>query len=382
VLDFKESVGQSIGIEIEFQLLDRGTFDLVDGILPLMDLCSKNPHIVPEYEQTSVEINTRICSTIREMEQDVFSLVSIIREKCRALGMVISGAGTHPFCSRLAKITPFPRFLSIERMEGYLGHASTTFALHVHVGMTTGEETIAVMKRLRLYLPVLIALSASSPFWWGHDTGYACYRQRVLAATRSYGIPPFFDSWKDFSDFFDSAIRAEAFHSLEDIHWDIRPRPDMGTLELRVMDSQATVREAVILSSFVFVLVAHIRKMLTGGEVERVLKPLKSWIEKENYFRATRFGIDTIYIADNSGYTRPMRAVIEDTIEAIAETAHELGEGEHLRQLEKMLVNGSSYVRQRKIFKETGSLKEVSASMVRELEEDLERYRINPVNSS
>jgi carboxylate-amine ligase len=265
----------------------------------------------------------------------------------------------------------------MERIEGYLGHTSTTYALHVHVGMTTGEETISVMRKLRPYLPLLLALSASSPFWWGHNTGYACYRQRLLAAMRSCGIPPLFESWKDFSDFFECANRAGAFNSLDDIHWDIRPRSDMGTLEIRVMDSQPTIREAVLLSSFVLVLVTHIRKTLTGGEDERGLKPLSTWIEKENYFRATLDGIDTIYIADNRGNTSPLRAVIEDTIEAVAGTAEEMGEGEHLKQLENILDNGPSYIRQRKVFKETRSLKEVSASLVRELEQDLELYKVN-----
>jgi carboxylate-amine ligase len=119
---------------------------------------------------------------------------------------------------------------------------------------------------------------------------------------------------------------------------------------------------------------------LTGGEDERVLKPLSSWIEKENYFRATRDGIDTIYIADNRGNTSPLRAVIEDTIEAVAGTAEEIGEGEHLKQLENILDNGPSYIRQRKVFKETGSLQEVSASLVRELEQDLELYKVNPLH--
>jgi carboxylate-amine ligase len=372
MIDFKPSAGISIGVELELQFLDPVTFDLVDGILPLKDLCPENPHIIPEYEQTTVEINSRICGNIREMEQDILSLVSTIRRKCRDLGLVISGGGTHPFCSRFAKVTPTPRFLAMERIEGYLGHTSTTFALHVHVGMATGEDTIAVMKSLRPYLPVLIALSASSPFWWGHDTGYACYRQRVLAAMRSYGIPPLFESWKDFSDFFECASRAAAFNSLDDIHWDIRPRPDMGTLEIRVMDSQPTIREAVTLSSFVLVLVTHIRKTIAKGDDERALKPLSSWIEKENYFRATRDGIDTIYITDNRGNTSPLRAVIDDTIEAVAGTAEEMGEGEHLKQLQKILDNGPSYIRQRNIFKERESLKEVAASLVREFEEDLE----------
>lgn len=376
MLHFKPSAGISIGAELELQLIDPVTFDLADGILPLKKLCSENPHIIPEYEQTTVEINSRICCNIREMEQDVLSLAATIRGKCRDLGLVISGGGTHPFCSRFAKVTPTPRFLAMERGAGYLGYTSTTYALHVHVGMTTGEETISVMRKLRTYLPLLLAMSSSSPFWWGHDTGYACYRQRILAAMRSYGIPPLFESWKDFSDFFKYAVRAGAFNSIEDIHWDIRPRPDMGTLEIRVMDSQPTVREAVLLSSFVLVLVTHIRKALTGGEDDSVLKPLNLWVEKENYFRATRDGIDTIYIADNRGNTRPIRGMIENTIEAVAGTAEEIGEGEHLKQLENILDAGPSYIRQRKIFKERESFKEVAAYLVSEFEEDLEAYRV------
>lgn len=381
MLDFRPSSAVSMGMELELQLLDPAAFDPVDAILPLKNLFPENPHIIPEYDQTTVEINSRICGTIGEMERNIFSLAATVREKCRDLGVVLSGGGTHPFCSRFAKVTPTPRFLAMEKRGGYLGHTSTTYALHVHVGMSTGEETIAVMKSLRPYLPVLIALSASSPFWWGHDTGFACYRQRVLAAMRSYGIPPLFKSWKDFSDFFECADRAGAFNSFDDIHWDIRPRPDMGTLELRVMDSQSTVSDAVILASFVLVLVTHIRKTLTGGKNKRILKPLRSWIEKENYYRATRDGIDTIYIADNRGNTSPIRSVIEETIKAVKGTAEEMGEGEHLMQLENILDNGPGYIRQRNIFKERKSLKEVAASLVREFEDDLAHYRAKPLHS-
>lgn len=371
-LDFKTSAGKSIGVEMEFQLLDPVTFDLVDGILPLLELCPDDPHIIPEYNQATVEINSKICGGIKEVEQDVFSLASTITSRCRDLGMVISGGGTHPFCSRLAKITPTPRFLAMERVEGYLGYTSITYALHVHVGMRSGEETIAVMKSLRPYLPVFLSLSASSPFWWGNDSGFACYRQRVLSALRSYGIPPAFETWEDFSDFSESARRAGVFRSFEDIHWDIRPRPDMGTLEVRVMDCPHTIREAMALSSLVHVLV----KYFTSGEKQGPLRPLPLWAEKENHFRATRCGLDAIFIEDASGNTRPIRGVIEDTIEAVAGTAEKLGEGEYLRRIENILDNGPGYARQRRIFKETGSLKDVSASLVRELREDLEPHGI------
>jgi carboxylate-amine ligase len=154
----------------------------------------------------------------------------------------------------------------------------------------------------------------------------------------------------------------------------------MGTLEVRVMDSQPTIRETVILSSFVHVLVEHIRRKCIAGEDEGLLMSLPFWAEKENHFRATRHGIDTIYIADNRGNTRPIRGVIEDTIKAVAGTAEEMGESEHLRCIEKILDNGPSYIHQRKIYEGSESLKQVAASLVRELEEDLDLYRAKPVH--
>jgi carboxylate-amine ligase len=374
-LDFKPSETLSIGVELEFQLLDPVKFDLVDGVLPLLERCSGNPHIIPEYNQATVEINTRICGNVREMERDVISLVSTIRNNCRDLGIVISGGGTHPFCSRFAKVTPIPRFLAMEREEGYLGYTSTTYALHVHIGMNNGEETIAVMKSLRPYLPLLLALSASSPFWWGNDSGFASYRQRVLSSLRSYGIPPYFESWEEFCRFSESARRAGLLSTFEDIHWDMRPRPDMGTLEVRVMDSQTTINEAVMLSAFVRVLVEYICRRCRAGLNEGVLRPLPLWVESENHYRATHSGLDAIIIEDASGKTVPIRKVIEDTIKAVAGTARDMGEEEYLKQLERKLDSTPSYVRQRMVFKESGSTKEVAAFLVREMEEDLEKYR-------
>jgi carboxylate-amine ligase len=373
-VDFKPSETSSIGVELEFQLLDPVTFDLVDGVLPLLERCSGNPHIIPEYNQATVEINTRICGDAREMEGNVISLASTIRENCRDLGMVISGGGTHPFCSRFAKVTPIPRFLAMERVEGYIGYTSTTYALHVHIGMSNGEETIAVMKSLRSYLPLLLALSASSPFWWGNDSGFASYRQRVLSSLRTYGIPPYFENWEEFCRFSESARRAGLLSSFEDIHWDIRPRPDIGTLELRAMDSQPTIKEAVMLSSFVRVLVEYIRRRYRAGQDEGVLRPLPLWVERENHYQATHKGLDAIIIEDASGNTGPIRKVIEDTIKAVTGTAKEMGEEEYLRQLECKLDSTPSYVRQRMVFKETGSTKEVAASLVKEMEDDLVLY--------
>jgi glutamate---cysteine ligase / carboxylate-amine ligase len=184
-VNFKVSELRTIGMELEFQLLDAHTLDLADGILPLMDLYPGSSYIKPEVIQNTVEVASRVCCTNPELEAHLRGVVSGLQENCRNLGMTLCGAGTHPFGRRLALITPKPRYLRFEQREGLPAHTQITFSAHVHLGMTSGEEAIRMMQELRSYLPLLIALSANSPFWRGYDTGHASYRHRILAAART-----------------------------------------------------------------------------------------------------------------------------------------------------------------------------------------------------
>lgn len=369
-MEFKGSPTASIGVEIEWQLLDSDTLDLSDGILALLAGHPEHPAIKPEFNQSTVEINSKPCETIRELESNLTSILADLQSRCQDSGMRICGAGTHPFCQRLATVTPLPRYLAQHQKFGHLADLMKTFALHVHVGMPSGDEAIAMMAALKPYLPILLALSASSPFWWGHDTGYASYRQRVLASMRSYGLPPTFKSWQEFSDLFQAGRAAGMFDVIRDIHWDLRPYPDFGTLEIRIMDSQPTLREAIALAALIHSAIAYLQHCRREGRAGFLLKPCHGWIEKENYFRASHLGLDAYYIEDDRGHSRPFRRIIEDILEALAPIAAQLGETEYLKFLEKRLEGGSSYIRQRRVFQETGSQKEVVASLVRELEEE------------
>jgi carboxylate-amine ligase len=361
-------------MEIELQLMDAATLDLTNGILPLLEACREHPNIKAELNQSTVEINSTAFQDMRDLGEELYALTAHVKRKCRDLGMAVSGGGTHPFCSRPATITPLPRYLAMERYGGYLSHMLMTCALQVHVGMATGEEAVAVMKRLRPYLPVFMALSASSPFWWGNDTGYACYRNRVLASMRSYGLPPNFKDWREFSDFYESARRARVFDSFEDIHWDMRPRADMGTLELRVMDNPPTLDEALVIASFIYALAEFLREEYAAGEHTPLIRPSSYWVEKENHFRASLSGMDAVFIEDGRGNTVHFRKVMEDVLPALAPTAASLGVEEQFTRLTAFLDGEPGYRRQRRVFRETGSLREVAASLVRELDEDVERH--------
>lgn len=372
-IEFHGSPARSIGMEIEYQLVNSETLDLVNGIMPLMDYFPDTVYIKPEFIQCSVEVMSEKCGNIQELESNLLTLVNDLYKKCGELGMTLVGAGTHPFHQGFASITPVPRYLSIEKRVGFPCYNYITYSIHVHIGMESGEETVKVMGLLRPYIPLLLALSASSPYWRGYDTRYASYREIVLTSAKTYGLPPHFENWGEFCTYFTAASRAGIFKTFRDYHWDLRPRPDFGTLELRVMDSQPTVGEAIALAALCQCLIEYVKS--NAGETEDgCARRLPLWAEKENRYRACRYGLDADIITDEKGGARPLREIMERVLDAIGKTAYELDVGSELSRFGKILRNGSGCTRQRNVFKQAGELKAVVSSINRELEYELAKF--------
>jgi glutamate---cysteine ligase / carboxylate-amine ligase len=365
-VEFKGSKGPSLGIEIEFQLLEQEGLDLADGILLLLQNFSP-PYLSPEMNQCTVEINSKVCANIQELETDITAAVQATQAHCQQLGMTLCGAGTHPFSVRPATITPLPRYREMEKRAGYLAQMFKTFALQVHVGMPSGDTTLGVMAMLKPYLPLLLALSASSPFWEGHDTGFASFRQRILATMRDYGVPPTFRCWEEFMNFFKNTQTAGIFGIIRDIHWDLRPRPQWGTLEVRVMDTLPTLHETMMAVALIHSLVVYLQRCYEQGEYDHLLMPHHWWMEKMNHFRSSHEGLEAHYIINDKGHSKPIKRVLLDLLSALAPTASQLGATPYLECLEKHLEKTPSYLRQKEVFQRTGSLKGVVASLAQEL---------------
>ncbi len=367
-MEFKRSRPLSVGIELELQLLDARSLDLMDGIMPLMEFYPGSQYVKPEFIQNTVEVASKVCDTLPELKSHVTSLVANLKSRCKELRMVLCGAGSHAFSKRLALITPLPRYLKMEKTSGYLGHIQLAFATHVHLGMKSGDEAIALLGDLKPYLPLLLAVSAGSPFWRGYDTGYVCYRQRILAATRSYGVPPTFATWNNFIDFFTTTRQAGIFQTINDIHWDIRPRPHLGTLEVRVMDAQPTIAQTVALAGFIRALAFYLQRHRAAGRSAQPLKPLPWWIEKENHFQASRLGLAAKYVKDEQGGVSRLADVFDEVIEAVTTSAAELGQDAELERFRETVERGPPYVRQKEVYKSTGSLERVVAALADMLE--------------
>jgi glutamate---cysteine ligase / carboxylate-amine ligase len=375
-LAFECSNPSFIGMEMEWQLLNNQSLDLTESILPLMALHPMAPYVKQEFIQNTVEVASRVCGSLAELETHLLEVTRDLKAKCRELGITLCGAGTHPFGQHLGIITPMPRYQAMEAAEGLPSHTQITFATHVHIGMESGDEAIRIMRALKAYLPLLIALSASSPFWRGYDTGHAAYRHRILAATRSYGVPPSFASWQDFEHFFDLGRRAGMFQVIKDIHWDIRPHPDFGSLEIRVMDAQPTIAAAVDLAGFIRALVFFLRCQDEMRSPRGLPQPLPWWIEKHNHFQAAHLGWEANYIQDEQGGIVPLREVFAKTLAAIQDTAVGLEQGVNLERLRRTVDSGVSYQQQRRVYAQTHSMKRVVLSLVEALDREVAESRL------
>lgn len=358
-MKFEPSATHTVGVEWELQLLDPATLDLSDGIVPLMEFFPGAEHVKPELIQSCVELTSCVAENSGIAVAHLQTLLRGLLRRSRELQMGVCGAGTHPFCRRLALITPLPRYRHMQKESGYLAQTQITFGTHVHVGMGSGDQAMHVMSRLIPAMSALIALSANSSFWRGHETGHAAYRHRILAAAPNYGLPPRFDDWRAFDDFLTAAKRGNMIENFKDVHWDIRPHPDFGTLEIRVMDAASDLRTVHGLVAFVRCLVLRLAEA-GNGEISEVLPVnLPYWIEHQNRFRAGLRGLDAEYIVDPRGHHRPLREVIADLLEFCEPLAAGIGETQGLESARAVLEGGAGYERQREAYRKVNSARAV-----------------------
>ena len=370
-MKFSSCESFTVGAEWELQLLDIDSLDLVPGIEPILHSFAQNEHVKPEFFQSCVELNSPIATCSTEIKAHFLSLTRQVRQICQSHGMDLAGAGTHPFCRLLALITPLPRYEVLASEHGYLGQTRIAFATHIHVGMKSGDEAIRAMRYLTPCLPLLIAIGANSPFWRGHETGYASYRRRLLAASKSYGIPPYFDSWREFEQFFQMALRTHSFRSIKDIHWDIRPHPDFGTLECRVTDAQSTVADVAFLAGLVRVMVAWISATSREGIEASVPRRLSPWIDRENHFRASHWGMEAELIHNESGDTRAIHSYLNKLARAVTDTANEIGEGHIAKRLAGIALETPGYIQQTVDYQERNNTRDVVDAMRNKLHAEL-----------
>jgi carboxylate-amine ligase len=326
MLEFKPSEPLTLGVELELQLVNTRDYNLTRGASDLLGAVAKVRHpgeIKPEITESMIEICTTVCRGHAQVRAELDAIRQVIANAAAKLNLGVAGGGTHPFQKwSERRIYDTPRFRRVSELYGYLAKQFTVFGQHIHVGVRTGDEAVRLIHGLARYVPHFIALSASSPFSLGADTQFDSSRLNVVNAFPLAGFMPYVRDWEEFEAYFGEMRAFGIVESMKDFYWDIRPKPEYGTVEIRVCDTPLTVEKAAALAAYAQALGRYLL-------VERVHPLNEDFYLPYDYnrFQACRFGFDGELI---DPVTRAKRSIGEDiaaTLETAAVHAREL-EGE------------------------------------------------------
>ena len=347
----------TIGVEEEYQIIDPETRGLSAFVQQMIDDSKLvlGEQVKPEFMQSQIEVGSKICDDISEVRAEITRLRRIVNDIARKNGRTIVAASTHPF-SRWEEqpITDGERYRDLERDTQMVGRRMLIFGMHVHIGFGTTPEArelmIDVQNQLRYFLPHLLALTTSSPFWHGHDTGLKSYRSIIFENMPRTGIPPIFSSYQDFLSFlgiFDQAgalgKRSDGKADYTKLWWDARPQEDFGTLEVRVSDICTKIDEAVALAAMIQALMAKLIKLRQNNQSWRVYR---TEFISENKWRAVRYGLDGHLIDFGKLKSVPMRDLAAEMLEFVDDVVDDLGSRQEIEYIHTLIQEGTSADRQ------------------------------------
>ncbi|MEM1269959.1 MAG: glutamate--cysteine ligase [Bacteroidota bacterium] len=366
-IPFTHNPRPTLGVEIEVQVVDPRTHNLAAGSLDILERFGESPHLKQELTQSTVEVITGVCADVDEVEQDLRATFEKLYEVGDDLGFLYAAAGTHPFAQwREQKIYPNERYQDLVDRVQWPARRLLIYGLHVHVGLQSGEKAIAICNGLTAYIPHLLALSSSSPFIDFEDTGLASTRAKIFEAMPTAGLPFRLNNYSEFQMFMNSLLNANAIFSIREIWWDIRPHPGFGTLEIRICDCPSTLWELLALTALVQCLVVWLDHCYDNGAMPELLNP---WIVRENKWRACRWGMDASVIVDNKGTQVKLGDAVPDLVNRLSGVAEDLGCARHLAGINRILEEGASYQRQRKLYERTHSFRDVVQDLSVQLRE-------------
>ncbi len=370
-IPFASSARSSIGIEWELALVDSDSGDLRQVAQTILDAVAppgggEHPTIKQELLLNTVEIITDVCHTVAEAGADLERSIAELRTVTDPLRVELMCAGTHPFARWTnQKVTDRQRYATLIDRTQWWGRQMLIFGVHVHVGIEDQAKVLPILRAVLTYFPHIQALSASSPFWGGKDTGYASNRALMFQQLPTAGLPFQFDTWDQFEAYAADMMHVGVIDEINEIRWDIRPSPRFGTLEMRICDGSPNLTEVLAFAALIHCLVEHFSTMIDEG---RGLPSLPAWFVQENKWRSARYGMDAIIILDREGNERLVTEAVEDLLLELAPTAERLQCTEELGQIRTILRKGASYQRQRAVARRNdGDLGAVVASLVAEM---------------
>jgi carboxylate-amine ligase len=370
----------TLGVEEEFQIVDPDTWDLRSHVSEL--LAESTPalgdQIKRELHQSIVEVGTKICTNVGELAEEIVRMRRDLADSAERVGLRIAAAGTHPFADwKDQVISPGARYDTIVEELQHLARSLLIFGLHVHVGMPDREASIELMNEARYFLPHLLALSTSSPFWMGRDTGLKSFRTAVFRRFPRTGIPSHFRSWAEYENYLRLLVDTHCIDDGKRIWWDLRPHPHFGTLEFRVCDVPTRPRDSIAIAALAQAILVKLHRLRSRNLGFRVYH---RGLVEENKWRASRWGLDGSLIDFGKRREVAMRELALELLEFVDDVVDELGSRREVEHVRTILREGTSADRQLAVYKQTGDLKAVVRALVDETRESVEQsaraYRV------
>ncbi|MGI9578792.1 MAG: glutamate--cysteine ligase, partial [Microthrixaceae bacterium] len=349
---FNASPRPTVGVEVETWLVDSDSGALTQQAHRVLSELTPagaeaHPKLKHELFLSTVEAITGICDTVAQAGDDLRATFEELRSAAEHHGIDLMASGTHPFSRwQEQQVSPNERYEDFLARLGWPVQRLAICGIHVHVGVSSGEAAIAITRALGEQLPLLLALSAASPFWNGDDTALCSARTKVFEALPTAGLPPMLDDWADFESFMHGLLRAKVIDSIREVWWDVRPHPDFGTVELRMCDAVPTLRETLAIAALAQCLVVHYERQLAAGES---LPMPRDWVSSENKWLACRHGVRAELLVGDQGNRRSVVDLIAETVATLSPTAEELGCGPELDSALALARAGTSADRQRAV---------------------------------
>ena len=355
----------TIGIEEEYQLIDPNTGELAAVVQKLLHdegLRQIGDQVKPEFMQSQIEIGSAICNNVQEARAELVRLRRQVNAVAERHGYNIVAASTHPFSKwEDQEANTGERYDHLKEYMQEVARQMLIFGMHVHVGIGTTPRQldllIDIQNQLRYFLPHILSLSTSSPFWLGHPTGLKSYRSIIFENLPRTGIPPIFSSYSEFTQLIDTfgqvgALgkgRQDGKADYTKIWWDARPHEDFGTLEVRICDICTTIDEAVMIAALIQAIVAKLIKLRNQNLSWRIYP---NQLIAENKWRAVRFGLAGKLVDYGKSEAVPMRDLALELVELLDDVVDELGSRAEVEYVHTILEQGTSSDRQLAVYNE------------------------------
>ncbi|MGF1579009.1 MAG: YbdK family carboxylate-amine ligase [Gemmataceae bacterium] len=357
-LEFHPNSKPTLGVELEIQLVDPETLELKNCFLDVLEHVPEEFHgsIKPEIMQSYLEINTKVCDTVADVEDDLRKKVKAAEDAAACAGARLFWAATHPFSPWYEQLlTPDERYQRLCDNLQDTARRLVTFGLHVHVGVDSGDKAIMICDRILRHLPTLLSLSANSPFWSGRTTGLHSQRSKVMESLPTAGLPPMMRNWSEYVWLIRHLVETKFIETIREIWWDVRPHHNFGTVEVRICDMPSDLKTVLAITALIQCLVHALSEEIDEGTYQFDCHPL---LVRQNKWRACRHGIEAALV-DIHHKPQPARKVLKDLVGVLREYAQELHCEEYLQYAHECANGLGGSQKQIAIYERTGDLREV-----------------------